>query len=74
MKTFEQIDLDRWNDPKQRQEIENAIMTTIKSNDDKRIGFLLWCVEGSPWEEWTKLQIITRNRVKSFLELIPKFA
>lgn len=70
---YSESDISRWNNPEQRRLIERAVMETIATHDDKRIGFLLWCIEGAPWEDWTKQQVIVTRRAKFFLENMPRF-
>ena len=64
-------DTERWNNPKMRSKIEDAIMESAK--DFEHIPFLLWCVEGAPWEEWTKNHIKQTVRAKAFFDNVPRF-
>lgn len=62
---------ERWEIPEHRKLIEDAVLSTIKRGE--HVGFLLWSVEGTPWENWTKNEIINHDRVKNFIENVPRF-
>ena len=62
-------DIKRWADPKQRVEIEGA----VKNIKIERFAFLLYCVEGTPWEKWTKNYIASVMRVKALVDYCPRF-
>ena len=62
-------DIQRWGNPEQRKLIENAIQDSKVEN----FRFLLWCVEGAPWEEYTKNHITSVLRAKAFFDNVPRF-
>lgn len=64
-------DKERWENPEHRKIIEDAVLSQIARNE--HIGFLLWSVEGTPWEEWTKIQVGQHIRAKAFIENVPRF-
>lgn len=69
MKTL--TEKERWEIPEHRKLIVDAIEASIKRNE--HIPFLLWSVEGTPWEEYTT-QKVAENRIKFFIENVPRFA
>lgn len=62
-------DKERWENFEHRKLIEEAIHMT-KEED---FPFLLFCVEGSPWEGYTKTHIADVNRTKFFFVNVPRF-
>lgn len=72
-KELNKNDLTRWENPRDREIIENAVKEIVATYDSERIRFLIWCVEGSPWEDWTKNYIGQVYRAKFFLENTPRF-
>jgi hypothetical protein len=66
-------DKERWENQEMREHIQKAVMETVATLDKERIEFLLWCVEGTPWEEWTKTHIAQVYRAKFYFDNVPRF-